>query len=157
LISGTAFVAQNTGAVGFLYDGASFTTIRRRPYTNTLVHGINNAGDIVGGFGYFGANQAFERVGTRFKNVTPPGSYTNVAANGVNNFGEVVGSTSGGVGDNNGFAYKSGKFQTLSVPGATELTIAWGVNDTGMIVGSYEACSPCGFRGFVLMHGTYLT
>ena len=33
----------------------------------------------------------------------------------------------------------------------------WGINDAGVIVGSYEACSPCGFHGFVMMHGRYFS
>jgi uncharacterized membrane protein len=155
LICGTAYVGQNTGAVGFRYRGTTFHTIRVHKKKYTIVNGINNSGVVVGGYGDFGGNQGFELLGTRFRNVTPPGIYTLVYATGANNVGEVVGWTSGGVGSNNGFSYKGGKFQTIAVPGANDLTEAWGVNDGGMVVGSYEACSPCAFYGFVLMHGRY--
>jgi hypothetical protein len=151
LISGTALIAQDTGSVGFLYDGTTFTTISVRGMQNTLVYGLNNVADIVGADGGASANQAFERIGSRFRNVTPPpGGYISAGATGINNFGEVV-----GYAGSNGFAFKQGTFQTVAFPGAS--TSARGVNDNGIIVGNYEICAPCAFHGFALMHGKYIS
>ena len=164
LIVGTAYIRQDTAAVSFLYDGSTFTTIRApggKSYT--IANGIDNAGDIVGGAGFFGGNEAFERIGTQYKNVTPPGAHTLVYATAVNNLGQIVGWTDGSppcdAGSFDcGFYYQGGKFRTLVVPGSSGYTEPWGINDSGTVSGWYSACNPgCYNHGFVLMHGTYFT
>ena len=157
LISGTAFLFQNTASVGFIYDGTTFTTIRVPARQHTVVYGVNDAGAIVGGDGGASANQAFELAGSRFRNVTPPpGGWITAVATRINNSNEIVGLTTAAA--TNGFAFKQGKFQTVTFPGSGTLTTtAWGVNDSGIIVGTYSGCSPCTFHGFVLMNGRYLS
>ncbi|MBZ5600256.1 MAG: DUF3466 family protein [Acidobacteriia bacterium] len=156
LISGYAFTGAST-SVGFLYDGVTFTTIELLDNGFTEVTGINNAGSFVGGRGHGDILQSFERVGTRFRDVTPPGAWLTAAAHGVNNFDEVVGSVIGGYSLNNGFAYIRGKFYTIAFPDAYD-TSAWGVNDSGIIVGSYTGCTPlCAIHGFARMKGKYLS
>jgi probable HAF family extracellular repeat protein len=154
LIVGWAYVRQESAAVGFAYDGTTFTTVRAPGKSATFAYGINNAGDIVGGDGSFSATKGFELVGTRFKNISPPGTFLYIYGLGINKNGGIVGLKTGGVSSNNGFAYNGGKFQTLIVPGA-QLTEAWGVNDSGIIVGWYQKCSPCVINGFALMNGKY--
>jgi len=86
LISGTAYMNQNTTAFGFLYDGNTFTTIRAPGKGATLPRGINNAGVVVGGDGVtLSGTKGFALVGTNFKTVSPPGVYVYVFGDGINN------------------------------------------------------------------------
>jgi probable HAF family extracellular repeat protein len=152
--------ATNIGGpeVGFLYSGGTFTTIRVPGQPDTTVEGINNAGNLAGGADSgVTAGECFERIGTRFKNITPsPGGFIDCYATGINNLGVVIGSYTSNT--TNSFSYKNGKFQTITVPGSEGLTEAWGINDSGIIVGWYEGCtSGCYFHGFVLRNGRYLT
>ena len=152
LIAGTAYLFQNTAAVGFLYDGTTFTKVRIGSHTYTYVEGIDNAGDIVGGYGDFGGNQGYERAGTKFKNVTPPGSYMLVYATAINNLGQIAGTA-----DEGAFFYSKGKYQTIAFPGASQ-TYAYGINDNAIVVGFYLRCAPsCADHGFALMKGKYLS
>lgn len=152
-IVGYAYVQGNTAAVGFLYDDVSFANIGVPGKADTLAWGIDNAGIVVGGDGItLDANQAFVHVGTKFRNVTPPGSYVLAYATGINNFGKIVGWTEGSTAA--GFLYSGGKFQTLSVPGST-MTEALGINDSGIIVGWYATVP--GYSGYALMHRKYIS
>jgi uncharacterized membrane protein len=151
VISGSSFVNNYSEIVSFLYDGTTFTTIQAPGNTVTLANGINNAGEIVGGYGTLDTTKAFIRIGTRFKTIPAPGNYNNAYGNGVNNVRQIVGST-----DEAAFLYSHGKFKRIAVPGAIH-TSAWGINDKGVIVGSYDACSPgCADHGYVLRNGKYL-
>jgi probable HAF family extracellular repeat protein len=156
VISGSAWADDASNIVGFLYSGNTFTTIMAAGKADTSVHGINNSEMVVGGAGVgLEATQGFELSGTKFKNVTPPGSYTSVYATAINNMSQIVGWTSGAT--SAGYYYNRGKFKTISVPSST-MTSVWGLNDSGVIVGWYEACSPsCAFHGFVYLRGKYLT
>jgi len=152
LISGTAYIKNGTAAVSFLYDGTTFTTIRAPGDSATLAHGINNAGVIVGGDGLsLSGTKGFALVGTKFKEVSPPGVYVYVFANGVNNLNQIVGTD-----DNGAFSYHNGKYKTIVFPGASQ-TQAWGLNDSGIIVGWYVECTPACEHGFALLKGRYLS
>jgi uncharacterized membrane protein len=155
LISGTAYMNQNLSSVGFTYNGTAFTPIQRTNETYTEAHGINNSGNVAGGFGDFGSNYAFDLVGSRFRNVTPPpGGWITAIADAINNLGEIVGVTTGS--GTNGFSFNRGKFQTITVPGSYSETQAWGVNDNGIVVGFYN-CDSCLINAFALLNGKYLT
>jgi probable HAF family extracellular repeat protein len=157
LIAGWAYVRSNTAAVGFTYQGGTFTTIRVPGKSVTFVSGVDNAGDIVGSDGTFGTTKGFERVGTRFKTISPPpGGFIYVSVTGVNNLGEIVGWTSSA--STRGFSDKGGAFRTIIFPGpSTSMTEAWAVNDSGVIVGWYETGPPYTFFGFALMNGRYIS
>ena len=156
VIAGYSGTNHDATSVGFTYAGGTFTTISFAGYLDSYAEGINNAGDVVGGFGNFGANNGYERVGTKFKNVTPPGSWNAAYVNGVNNLGQMVGDTTSS--NTSGFYYSKGKFEALTVPGSSGDTVPEGINDAGIIVGSYLGCNPtCGFHGFVLMKGKYFS
>lgn len=156
MISGSAWADDASNIVGFLYNGNTFTTISAAGKAGTSVQGINNSAMVVGGAGVgLEATQGFELTGTKFKNVTPPGSYTSVYATAINNMSQIVGWTSGAT--SAGFYYERGRFKTISVPGST-MTSVWGLNDSGVIVGWYEGCSPsCAFHGFLYVRGKYMT
>jgi probable HAF family extracellular repeat protein len=143
-------VKGDAAAIGFRYDGSTFTAIRVPSRSATFTWGINNGADIVGGAGTFGATRGFELHASRFKDISPPGNYIYIYGTGINNFGKIVGWTSGV--NVNGFAYKRGSFQTISFPGSS-MTEAWGINDSGVIVGWYQQGSF--FYGFTLINGKY--
>jgi probable HAF family extracellular repeat protein len=155
IVSGTAYYAENTASFGFLYDGTKFTRISVAGQAFTEVDGINNSGALAGGYGDFGANTAFEKVGSKLHNVTPPpGGWITAIATGLNNFGEIVGLTTGASTD--GFFFNKGKFKTISFPGSYDVTQALGVNDSGLVVGFYESCTPgCALHAFALLNGRY--
>jgi probable HAF family extracellular repeat protein len=154
VISGSAWADDGSNIIGFLYAGSSFSTIQVPGKAGTSVQGINNASTVVGGVGAgLEATQGFALAGTKFRNITPPGTYTSVHATGINNVSQVVGWTTGST--SAGFFYSKGKFKTISFPGST-MTSVWSINDSGMIVGWYEGCSPsCAFHGFVGIQGKY--
>src|SRR5262249_21152517 len=117
--------------------------------------GIDNAGDIVGGYG-FGSVNGFEQSGTKFRIVSPPGGQGTVAANAINNFGQIVGWTY--YNNHAGFLYQHGKYRTINVPNSLNYTLALGLNDSGTVVGWYLGCAPsCTEHGFVLLKGKYLS
>lgn len=156
VIAGYSGINHDASYVGFTYAGGIFTKISFAGYLDSYAEGINNSGDVVGGFGNFGATNGFERAGTKYKNVTPPGSWNGAYVNGVNNLGQMVGDTTSS--NTSGFLYNKGKFQTLTVPGSSGVTAPEGINDVEIIVGSYLGCNPaCGYHGFVLMKGKYFS
>lgn len=135
---------------GFTYDGTQFAVVKDGANQVTIAWGANNQGVIVGGAGTPYTTKGFQLLGSRFRNISPPGVYVYVYATGINNFGQVVGWT-----DSDGFSYKNGKFRTIDVPNATQ-TQARGVNDNGLIVGWYTIPGPL-TNAFVLIHGQYLS
>ena len=159
VIAGYSGTNHDAAYVGFTYAGGTFTTVKVGNYVYNYAEGIDNFGDVVGGYGNLFSNNGFEENGTKFKNITPPGSWQTVVANGVNNVGQVVGSaTSATSVSMNGFFYNKGKFQALSVPGSNGTTTAMAINDDGIVVGSYFACNVnCGYQGFAFMKGKYLS
>lgn len=156
LIVGYAQIQHGAAAVGFTYTAGTFNKIRVGTYADSYGEGIDSAGDIVGGYGNFGATQGFEQAGTKFKTVTPPGTFNGVYATGINKSGEIVGWTLSS--DTSGFFYNHSKFQTIAVPGANSLTEAWSINDSGIVVGWYDSCNPlCADHAFAFMKGKFLS
>jgi hypothetical protein len=81
LISGLAYLNRSI-AVGFTYNETTFTKIALSNRQLTFGEGINNAGEVVGGDGDTSTNQAFEWLGGKFKNITPPpGGWLTAEAN----------------------------------------------------------------------------
>jgi probable HAF family extracellular repeat protein len=145
------YAGQNP-AVSFLYDGTTFTTIRRGNDSATYIFGANNAGDMVGGTGTIYTTKAFEMRNGHYKQINFPGQYVYGYASSINNLGVVVGWTSS---PEHGYAYRNGKFRSIDFPGANE-TEAWGINDSGVIVGWYAAPGGC-VCGFASRNGKYIS
>ena len=120
----------------FANPSYSFTTIDGPEGYDTALYGINNSGQIVGGFtAEDTAIHGFLYTGGNFTILDGP-SKTNAGYNGaygINNSGQIVGvgSLSGNV---DGYLYTGGSFTTIDVPGAPN-TNAQGINDSGQIVG----------------------
>jgi len=128
----------------------TFTTIDAPGATSdTEAEGINNAGQIVGGFGDASGNHGFLRdAGGTFTTIdVPDATYT--WAYGINGAGQVVGFFFPPYPSNgHGFLRDTGgTFTTIDVPGATGDTEAHGINNTGQIVGTFKDAS--GTHGFL--------
>jgi probable HAF family extracellular repeat protein len=117
-----------------------------------MANGINDSGQIVGGYTFVQAGRPPQLVAAGF--LLSGGSYTDLgtvggsAAHGINNIGQIV------------FAYgvlSGGAFTALSVPGAS-LTDAWGINNLGQVVGVYSNnLQGVPDHGFLYQDGTYAT
>ncbi len=123
-----------------------FITIDFPGATGTYVAGINNVGQIVGGYSTAGNwDHAFIYDGGRFTILDHPGTMPNAyhywggtSANALNDSGLVV----GGHGKTSilptGYVYAAGTFTAMPVQDCALATVANGVSNTGMIVGASE-------------------
>jgi uncharacterized membrane protein len=128
-ISGT-FTGTQSPSRGFVDDNGIFTTISAPGLSGgpIEVHGINDAGDVVGfgdGLGFLDVNGTF-----RFIDI---GGHHDVEALGINNARVVVGTDFQTL---SGFLDVDGSISTIKFPGAL-FTGANGINDHGRIVGYY--------------------
>jgi len=121
---------------GFKYENGVFTEITFPGATSTGVFGINDAGDMVGGYFTNGSPQAWLYRSGVYTTLNPPGS-VGATALGINNSGVVVGTFYDASNQLHGFTYQSGVFQQIDHPNATQ-TSASGINDQNEIVGTYE-------------------
>lgn len=101
---------------------------------------INAAGQVAGGFGYFGASAAFRwDAATGFTFLAIP----DVAyAYALNDLGTVVGSSTqywNGSHPEHGFVWKDGVWRDLPPLPGHKFSAAYGVNDAGQIVGCSDA------------------
>lgn len=153
--SATQIPSERTTVVGFLYDGANFTTFKDGSNVATYGLGLNNAGVVVGEAGTLFSTNAFELVNGHYKTINFPGSYNYGFANSVNSQGLVVGWTISGVTDL-GYMVKSGRVRDVSIPGA-QRTAALGVNDDGIVVGWYNPTTTNDYHGFALKNGKHFS
>jgi len=133
----------------------SFTTIDGPVGYDTNAHGINNSGQIVGGFSSLGASiHGFLYTGGSFTILDSPreGAAIFNEAHGINNSGQIVGVGSLR-GNFDGYLYTGGSFTTIDVPG-NQNTWAQGINDSGQIVG-YFNIGPT--QSFVYTGGNFTT
>jgi probable HAF family extracellular repeat protein len=125
-----------------------------------VVHGINDAGQIVGTYvDTGGAGGGFLRSGGTYTQIDIPGSY-DTQIWGINNEGQVVGTYGAinratGAVSTEGFIYNinTGTYTTLNDPLATGGTFAQGINDAGQVVGYFNSAS--GDQAFLYSNGTY--
>jgi uncharacterized membrane protein len=140
--------------------GFKFRTVNVPKATGTWVHGINNAGVIVGPY----TNKAnvcgsFVLDGGKLTKLNDPKG-TCTQANNLNPNGpvSVVGSyqppNRGGAPE--GFLYAKGKFTDIPGPAGATFSIANGINDRGDIVGVYIGADGA-VHGFLLSGGKYRT
>jgi probable HAF family extracellular repeat protein len=152
---------------GFLLDNGRYTTIQARgARTHTYAHGINNRGQIAGGFddpsfdGPDGRGHgSIREKNGRFVQFDVPGAISTLA-NKINDRGQVVGGTndsniSVGAPGTKGFLFHRGKLTTIDVPGSIE-TQALGINNHGRVVGEYVDADGT-FHGFLWHKGRFTT
>jgi len=138
---------------GFLLDAGAFTVIDFPGATYTGIGGLNNLGEIVGGYttsAGLGPGHGFSFDGTDFRSIDVPDAFS-TQATGINDSGRIVGAFHR---DNllfgTGYAFQNGQFEILDTPFAQSLAPD-DVNSSGVIAGTYLFSafnSP--FSGFVL-------
>src|SRR5438552_996173 len=102
----------------------------------SFARGINNAGQIAGGYVEVAHNYGFLFSGSGFTKLDVPGS-TSTAANGVNDAGQVVGYGIDNHTTTHGFLLSGGRYTILDVPGSV-YTEANGINNSGQVVGFFQ-------------------
>lgn len=113
----------------------------------TYVYGINNAGDIVGGYrsAIPGPEIAWKRVGGTFSTVSMPSYIAWSQAQGINDSGHIVGQYES-VSGRFGFIIDALGFHIVEKSGAYD-TYALDITNAGTVVGNYD--DTAGTRGFV--------
>jgi len=140
---------------GFLESGGSFTALDAPGASFTLPRGINNAGQIVGGFQDSTGGHSFLYTMGSFSTFEVPGARPNsTGANDINDAGQIVGTFSSSDGTGHGFLYGSGNLTTIDVPG--QITAPQGINDVGQIVG-YFGSPVAKTQGFLYNGGSLTT
>ena len=148
-------------AYGFAYLLGSFLPVNVPGSTSTYVVGINDAGQIIGGYTDSSGEHGFiynHDSGGTYITLNDPLSANGLVGtqvNGINDAGQVVGdyADSSGV---HGFLYSGGNYTTLNGPLGTGGARALGINDEGQIVGNYEDSSGAE-HGFLDSGGNYIT
>lgn len=120
---------------------------------NTQAYGINDKGQIVGGFGDSSGSHGFLDTQNNFTALDVPGAAGSTTAFGINSNGLIVGWHLA-YGRRHGFLYNQGAFTTLDFPGAFH-TEALGINGQEQIVGYYALSGSSFFHGFVYTLGTF--
>jgi len=136
------YYQADSAAHGFILSGGIFTDFQIFGGLSTYLHGINDAGDLVGRFypdntgGYpildMGGSVSVIRLKTNYdRNLTYP--------HGINNAGEFVGHYDDGVGSIFGFfGTSASRVQApIACPGAVN-TYLYGLNDAGLAVGAVD-------------------
>ncbi len=124
----------------------------------TLPFGINNRGQIVGG--YFDASDnlhGFILNHGHYTTIDDPNGVIGTNPSGINEDGQIV----GGYFDTNffnshGFILNHGHYTTIDDPNGVNGTFASGINAEGQIVGQYFDARG-NTHGFILNHGHYTT
>ncbi len=158
---------------GFLLSSGSFSTIDFPGATQTAGVGnigINNAGQIVGGFCggvgvscFFGNNDGFLLSSGSFSTIPNfPGAVA-TDARGINNVGQIVGNFELGSGFQTGYLLPAGCFSSscmssIIFPGSSGGN-ALGINDLGQVVGIYNIGpgGPGFSHGYLLSSGSFST
>jgi probable HAF family extracellular repeat protein len=138
-------VYSETGAVGFadgrgfLLDRGRFTRIDFPGAVNTVARGLNDRGQVVGG--YLDADGRFHGFlwdKGRFTTIDVPGAGGTTATD-INNRGQIAGEFGEDPSNTptalHGFLLSGGDFTTFDAPGVL-FTEPGGINDRGQIVGS---------------------
>jgi probable HAF family extracellular repeat protein len=133
----------------------SYTLLDVPGSVNTLPHGINDAGEVVGLYGDPNSDRGhgFLYSGGTYTTLVPPGSYFSDAS-GINDAGQIVGLYNvSQTGFSKGFLLTSGTYSDIVPPGASFNIQATGINNAGQIVGYYgQTGSP---HAFLFDNGSY--
>jgi len=157
MLSIVAFLVIAPMATGSSANAAtfSFTQIDVPGASSTQAFGINDAGQIVGGFADSTGGHGFLFTGGSFTQIDVPGASV-TQAQGINDAGQIVGAFNDSTGAFHGFLDTGGSFTPIDVPGASS-TQAFGINDAGQIVGSFFDPSTGGHGFFTTNTGGSFT
>ena len=145
----------------------SFVIIDDPGAAGTIVGGINNAGQIVGGYlASDGSRHGFLLSGGVYTTINNPNAPNSTELTGINNLGQIVGAydlnplTLGdhGLEGAHGFSTNTlgTSFSPIDFPGAASTTPAK-INDSGSVVGVYRVNTNDPGQGFLLSAGNYST
>lgn len=127
----------------------SFVTVDVPGSSATEIHGINDAGTIVGTFTDNLGVHGFLQTMAGLTTIDGPGA-TFTQANAINNLGQIVG-TYGNDAVLHGFLQIGTALTTIDIPGSTG-TVPFAINDSGQIVGGYYVGT--NFNGFLWSGGS---
>ena len=110
--------------------------------SETLASGINDAGQVSGGYVDASGTHGFVDTNGVFTTINAPGAIS-TSVFGINATGQVTGSYRDAAGITHGFVDTNGSFMTFDVPGAGG-TFGQGINDAGQVAGFYAGPSSIG-------------
>jgi len=163
-IVGFFVTAARTPYHGLLYDHGSSTVLDVSGARSTMPHGINNFGELVGGYedsgsnthGFLWSDGVVTTLDAPYASCggDPPGLACTEAF-GVNDRRQVAGRYSAG-GTFHAFLFSEGTFTTIDPPNAMRAE-AFGVNNAGQVVGNYNTTdtSLWNQHGFVYDRGRF--
>ena len=165
-----AFAINSAGEIvgddttqGFLYQKAGRCNVLNIPWSGVFgsrAWGINDEGDIVGGFSSADGAHGYLRKGGTFTRIDVPGA-TDTSSRAINNRGEIVGDYIK-ADAHHFFLLKGGNFSTIEPPLVNPVLLpqpeALGINDSGHIVGYLDFFNPglC-HSGFIYADGKFKT
>jgi probable HAF family extracellular repeat protein len=120
--------------------------------------GVNDNGDLVGGFNKVGTNVGFRIRAGRLTTLSFPGATGGTTATSINNSGIIIGTYKQFQDDdpnNRGFSWNNGTFSNIDFPGAVS-TSPEKVSSLGDIVGTYVDVHGIS-HGFALDKGKFTT
>jgi probable HAF family extracellular repeat protein len=149
---------------GYIWDHGTFTTIDYPGAKSTGAYGINDRGQIVGGFCPHSAvcagtilnptAHAFRDDHGTFTKLDYPGRVNETQANAINNAGQIVGTYADLTGLHS-FLYQDGKYTNIDDPNAV-WTNATAINNHGVAAG-YYADRQLNTHGFLYHNGKFTT
>src|SRR5262249_45740708 len=128
-------IANPAYSDSYLYSGGSYSTLSVPDAGTTNAFGINDLGQVVGGY----SSHGFIYSNGSYTTFDVPGA-TATTLLGINDLGQMVGRYAtgpGGSGNPTNFLYSGGTYTTISVPQAPNDTFAFGLNNLGQVVGTY--------------------
>jgi YVTN family beta-propeller protein len=153
------YIDSEGASQGFLFNGATYSTIDFPGSAATQLFGINNTGEIVGGYANlssFSVSHGFSLKGGAFTTIDFPGSNLQNYTYQVNNFGVIAGTYIDSNSIPHGFVYNAGTFTAINFPGATN-TFVDGINDSGELSGTECNATLTACEGFTYLNGQFTT
>ena len=145
------------GRHAFLAEGESYVSLDHLGILGThtsFARGINNQGDIVGGYaGSDGKEHGFILRQGKLATVDVPfRGAVGTQLNAINDAGVIVGVWVDHAFKGHGFIYENSSFSKLDYPGARDTT-PFGINAKGVIVGNWDSDQASMGHGFVFSNG----
>jgi uncharacterized membrane protein len=145
------------GRHAFLSDQGSYVSLDRLGILGThtsFARGINNHGDIVGGYaGSDGKEHGFMIHQGKLSTFDVPfRAAVGTQLNAINDAGAIVGVWVDGAFKGHGFIYADGNFSNLQYPASRDTT-PFGINSKGDIVGNWDSDQSTTGHGFVFSSG----
>lgn len=152
---------MTAGAVDAFSQNYQFSVVDVPGAQSTSVNGINNLGQIVGGYYDGSAGHGFLYDGNSFTTIDYTGLPGNTTIKDINDSGKIVGGFSrdiDGIYYWNDFIYDGQSFTSFSFPGdfagQTETTLG-GINDAGAVAGGYYNWADNSSNGFLYQNGEF--